>query len=770
MPKNTQLDSIEFEQIKLPYDRISTPVSETPRLVNGLNVYTTLGGGLGKRPGTVEFAASTGSALRPIRTVLYETMEPQPKVYIMGSFYNPAAGTYAAYYNRPSANSGWISVGTLRGVNNSTAPHEFVVSRGLCYIRAIPSTVLSGDKYGTVVFDGTTATTRFWGLPSPTVPAAIVGEVATLDEDIDASTVAFDVSNPSFGVTAGDFVQIEYEQMEVASYVSPLLTVVARGGNGTTASPHPQGTIVLFRDGWAASTNYVSVKVGWAYTYSYKSSTGHISNRAPLETDPGDVPSITGPFTNLIPKITVPGDADTSNIPSIVIYRSTDGSTGPFYELETITNTGATSITYIDDSLASVGDPLPDTLLTNNVKSPTLTSNSPPPTVLAPLVTGVADPVQGTPLASYQSRIWYAIGNILFYSANEELSQGIPEESFPSGIRGNYWRLQYPVTNTIATNQGEFIFTQNNCLFLSGNNIETFNIQPMYENIGMLSNHPRSMARFGDKVAFLSSDLRIIMSQGTGEYEVISDPLGNDISNAIQASASAECELAYFGSLEKEWVIVAVHRPDDPTQSRQWVFDIKLSREQKRYFWFPPWDIPSVSMLTQRYLENNNAQRVLGFFIWSATSSYGRFVYVDVNGTTATDVTAGTGGSTPPNVGISYYFDTFLHKVPPGNHVNSLRSPALSPNVLYLSIERTSASGDEDPEIFYFFDDTWTTPIPAAYIEPPARRQQSKGYKTLQPQVNQVAYRFAFRVRRNGSVRPAMYQSYAVVYCPDSGA
>lgn len=175
-------------------------------------------------------------------------------------------------------------------------------------------------------------------------------------------------------------------------------------------------------------------------------------------------------------------------------------------------------------------------------------------------------------------------------------------------------------------------------------------------------------------------------------------------------------------------------------------------------------------MYCDRYLEENNAERVLGFFIWSTSASYGRLVYVDVNGTASRDTTPGTAGGAGFE-GIDYFFDTFLHKVPPGNHVNQLRSPALSPVVSYLSIERTFQSGDDTPDIYYFFDDTWTTPIPATYIEPrPARRRASKGYTTLQPQINQVAYRFAFRVKGNSSTRPAEFQSYAIVYEPDGGA
>lgn len=780
MPQNTQLDSVEFDKINFPYDRITSELSEEPRIRAGENCFVTSGGKLAKRPGTLEVANFT-STLRIDRMWNYETMEASPKVFLLASMHNPATGYWEMYYNRPDTLTGWVQITNVRSVNLSTSPHECCVSRGLAYIRAIPH-VSTSEKYGTVIFDGTDLSVKLWGLPVPTTPARIVGDIGFQNVALSASdtTITLRSAYSIFPqVTVGNVLQIEREQVVVVGITTPnTVFTVSRGYNGTTASPHPQNTIVLFRHDagnifgtWSPSYTAVTVSEGWRYSYAYKSSTGHISARAPMEISPDNAPSFTGPFTNLCPELYIPGNADTTNIPEIVIYRTTDGG-GTFYELETIPNTGAGNIIYSDNQVVtSAGNaPLPDDQLSTNSEADKITSCSPPPTVIAPQEIGVDTPVKGTPIVSFQSRLWYAIGNILFFSGQEEIKNGIPEESWPSGLSGNFFRLQHPVYNLIATTRALYIFTAQNTLILTGNNRETFNIRPLYEELGVPPNQPRAVAKFGDKVAYLTHDLRVAVTDGEDEVEIISDPLYTDLVDQLTAHSSMEAEFRYWGDLEKDWLVISVHKKDDPTDSKTWIFDIRKTKELKKYFWFPPWTIPSVAAYSGRITEGTS-QRRLCFYIFNPATPYGRLVRLDsMNGVTSSrDVTVGSGAGAGVT-GIDWYADVHLHKVPPGNHVNSLRSPGLVPNVLYLSLERSQISGDEDPDVYHFFDDAWTEAVPSLPPQEPARRTQSKGYKTLQCQVNQVAYRYSFRVKKANSVKPMELQSYAIVYSPDSGA
>jgi len=773
MPENTQLDGKQFDRLFFPYDRITAELSEEPRIIRGLNSYITMGGKLAKRPGTVE-VDDFGSDYRCDRLWLYETLESPPQLYILGSFYDPADVRWNMYYNDRGGSAGWVTMGTTRSLSNSIAPHEVCISRGLAYIRAVPPSGDS-DKYGTTIFDGTggSPVVRLWGLAAPTTPARVVGAVTRLSAAISSSAVTISVVTKSgFPVGFPFTIQLEYEQLSVTADAGGLDYTVTRAFNGTTAAAHEDDTVLLWRD-WAASDHRVDVNYGWTYTYAWKSVTGHLSNRAPLNTNFDLMPSATGPFYDLKPKIHVVGNADTTNIPQIVVYRTTDGG-GTFFELETITNTGAGNIVYTDDSLGTgassttFNDPLPDYALDTGNIAPSLTSNSPPPTVLAPQITGTNDPDIGSPIVSYSGRLWYAIGNVLFFSAQEELNEGIPEEAWPSGIKGNFFRLQYPILNLASTNDALYIFTVQNTFALTGSNRETFNIRPLYENLGTPYGHPRAVTRFGNRVAFLTHDFRIAVIEGDADPVIISDPLFTDIIDQINIdTTNMECEIDYWGDLEKEWLVVAIHNKALPETSRQWVYDIKLSIQEKKHFWNTPWLIPTCALLSGRIAESQS-QRRLCFFLYDEGIPYARMARIDPTGRTATDLTVNDdveGGVT----GITFYVDTHLHLVPGGNHVNMLRIPGLNPVVQYISVERTFTPADVIPDFYYYKDDFWSDPIAADYVEEVSRRDISTGYQTIQVHINEVAYRFAFRIQKVNSVNIIEIQNYAVVWSPDGG-
>lgn len=771
MPQNQQYDGLQFDKLYFPYNRITAELDPTPRLVRGTNAFITRGGKLAKRPGTVE-VLNFGSVSRCDRLYLYETQETPSKLFILGSFFQSGIGQWELFYNRPALSTGWVSLGSTRSLSASTAPHEVVISRGLAYIKSFPAGA-SSDKFGTSIFDGTSLAVRLWGIPGPTVPARISGRVTRLSASInDITTTINVVANFSPAVTPPFTIQVDYEQMQVTSVGGGTNWTVTRGFNGTTPDVHDDDTVVLYRD-WAASDHQVDVNHSWAYTYAWKSVTGHISNRAPLETNPDLLPSNTGPFFDLIPKITFQGHADTTNITHIIVYRTSDGG-GTFFRLEEIVNTGAGGITYLDDSLGTgpssttFNDPLPDSSLDQANVAPSLVSNTVPPTVLPPGVIGTDTPSRSTPIVSFSGRLWYAIGNVLFYSGQEEITEGIPEEAWPAGIAGNFFRLQYPVVNLAATDNALYIFTQQNTYVLTGSNRETFNVTPLYENLGALAGNPRAITRYGNKIAFLSHDLRVVQIEGTAEPVTLSDPLFTDLIDQFNLSSEMEAEIKYWRDLDKEWLIVSIHHKTDPTRSKHWVYDIFLSQELKQHFWFVPWRIPSTAVLSGRIAENQG-QRRLTFMIYDPLVPYSRMARIDPTARQALDLAVGT-VTTATTAGIDFNAETHLHLIPPGNHVNQLRVPGLTPNVQYISIERTFIPGDDDPDIFYYKDDFWSDPISVDFTEDPARRGLSKAYKTIQAHINEVAYRFAFRMSKVNSGKNIEIQSYAIIWSPDSGA
>lgn len=547
---------------------------------------------------------------------------------------------------------------------------------------------------------------------------------------------------------------------------------VTRGVNGTSAAPHPTGTPVVYR-AFAASDHPVTVNIFWGYSYAYKSITGHVSDRAPTETNPDKLPSYTGPFKNLVPKIEVQGNADVVNVPTIQIFRTTDGG-GSWFLLEEIANPGALAVQYLDDSLESgtsggvFDDPVPDAVLDTFNPAPGIDTNSPPPTVLAPLVTGVDTPDATTPLAYYAGRIWFGIGNILFYSAQEELTEGIPEETFPAGIDGNFFRIQYPITNVIPTSDALYVLTLQGTYQITGTNRETFTARPVLENIGHPFGHPRAITRFADKIAMLSHDYRVVLIEDQ-EVTTLSDPLFTDIVDAI--SAGAEMDIKYWADLNNEWLVVTALRQGATTQTRQWVLDIKRTMQNKSPFWFVPWSVPCTAVASGRISELTG-QRRLVFFNWDPITTEGYFVRLDPTGRKATEYTAAG------EQGITWYFDTYLMQNPPGNHVNNLRKPYLTSVVQYLYLEYTNFLNDAPPTVHYYLDDFWSSPIEASSVVDPPRRVQSVGYSTAQVNISAKNFpgsngaacqRFAFRLSGLNSTTNFELQDFFVVWAPEGG-
>lgn len=775
MALSSQFDALEFSPLYLPYSKIEAELSPKPRIVAGRNMMVTAGGKLIKRHGTTEISGTT-IAGRIDRLWIYETQEVPPKVYLLASVYNGA--TWAIYYNRMGGGGGqgWVSLGSLRGINQSAYPHELTFSRGLAFIKAYPQ---NGETLGTVIFDGRDASVKIWGVLGPTLPARMQGGVARLVEEVDAVQTTIKILptiNPG-EFFAGAFIWIDNECMFIESMNvngnEYELTVMRgaptfpNGTNNTEAAPHAPGAVVRQWANWRSfETVWSHVLLGWEYTYAYKTETGHISNRAPLETDPAKLPSNTGPFSGPhIPKIYVHGHPDIQHVPEIVVYRSKDGG-GVWYKIPNPgeewmkNNQGDVDWVFEDFYRIGVGDWIQahdDRMLEDANPAPTLTSNSPPPACLAPKITGI-DPIEpSSPLTTYARRIWYAIGNTLFFSGDEEIHAGIPEECFPSGLFGNFFRLNDPIVTLTATNGGIFITTYRGIHVLTGSNRETFNIRPLYDNIGGAIGHPRAITTFGNRVALMTHDFRVLLIEDDGSAVILSDPLGSDLTDAEKNGA--EFDLDYWADGEKEYLVVAAHRKDNPAESRQWVLDLRLTKQKQEPFWFTPWTIPSVATASGRISETSGQRRLI-FAISNGTTS--KLVYFDPQAAADSSVYGGSGS-------ISYFFDTYLMTVPVGNHVNTLRRPALTPCVYGFLLARTSFAGDSEPNYYYFLDDAWTTPVAFDFTEIPPRHETTKGYKKLFLPINKVAERLAFRASGNTTF-PVEFQTITPVWTPESGA
>lgn len=778
MPQATQLDGRELEQLYLPFDLITSELSPEPRLVAGENSYVTLGGALRKRPGISNISTlaiptgyddgliTGGSTVLSCHLWEYWTLENTdvvpfggPAQYVLASFRNTSTSLWEMFWTRPGVSSNWTSLGSLRNINASIRPHELIVVRGKAYIKGFPN---GSDKYATVIFDGTSpssVTVRPWGIPGPLVPARISGKITRLNGTITSGAASLVVTaNYASMPTTPFLIQVDYETMQVTGVVGTTWTVT-RGFNGTTASAHDTLSSILYKD-WSISDHRVDVYDGWGYTYAYKSITGQISNVAGLETNPDNLPSFSGPFADLKPKITLEGHSDTTNIPKIVVYRTTDGG-GTFYKLEEIDNPGSGAFTYIDDSLASGGgstfnDPIPDNLLDTGDIAPGTATNTPPVPVLSPKVIGTDEPEHHTPFAYYAGRIWFGIKNTLIYSSNEELDSGIPEESFNTrSVGGNFIVFPHRICNVLATTNALYVLTIKSIFIVTGVTKETFSPRVLYQNVGS-SSYPRGAVAIKNKVAFITTSGLIAVTNDSEEPDYLSTPLGNTLIGGGVAYKDL-AQLLYYSYGDKDWLIVNAPSEDGYIR-RQLILDFGLTELLKKPFWFTPWSIPASSFLVTEFG---------GTALFCASSggiavlSYPKSLSEDFLDKTRLG-----------NLPIDFSFTTNLFRAPAGNQLNEVSIAPRNPVQQYLKISYTAPQSKsiETPQISFYFDDFWTTPIPGEEVEIPHRRKQSLGFITSQYQINRTADRIAFKYAVPKSSTLIEIQDWGFILHPSGGA
>jgi hypothetical protein len=686
----------QFDAGQIPlavsYDVLTPELDPRPRLIDGSNCLVTANGKLIKRPGTLQ-VANSGLDYRVDRCVVCESLDTPSVIYLLASAYNGA--TWTAYYLRLDAGGtpAWTTLGTLRDVNASTRPHEFVVSRGRVYVKGFPASG-SSEKLGTVLFDPNAGSpfVTFWGILGPTTPVAL-----------------------------------------------------------TSAA------------GWSASGSSVTVNVGWAYTYAYKTRSGAVSNRAPLQTNPSLAASVTAPFTNKRPAMTVTGLADTTNVPTICIYRTTDGG-GTFFKLKEISNTGAGNISFSDQYLESGAgggtftDPMPDQYLDTTAVAPTLTSNTPPITVLAESGTvGVTTPQASTPIESYAARLWYGIGNVLFFSGLEELSEGVPEDAWPSGLFGNFFRFQHPIVSLKATTEALYVFTTEKTYWVRGTTRDSLQALPLYDDLGAKRGHPRAVTAADTSVLFLTHDLRVCLARGK-QRDFLSDPLGPALKDVV--AAGHEILFGRYAELDKDWLVVASTKSSDTTANRQWVFDFNQS---ERGLWSVPWAMRVTACLPGQLYDTSDTARKLAWFSWNGTN--GGLVTTDMTLTTVQDYLWGVGAG---NYACSARFA--LAPNPTGNHLNALRAPAQTSVVYAVKADRKAFSSDTDPTLEYYLDNIGSSGTSAGSAVDPPRRTASVGYDTLQWPINVAAERIGLKLAKTAANERFELLGLSVIWTPGAGA
>lgn len=775
---STYTESRGGQGLSLPYENISTGrafadnddndhrllgvVSSTS--AGSQEIYTTAGNKIDRRPifANSLFGSGAGTLIsgkRIDRMWFYETLPDNSGVvysYILMSVFNFTTSRWEMYY-RP--NQGGSLIPTIftatRSCNDSTVAHICTFSRGLAYIKGFPHSSTS-EKLGTIIFDGSggTAAFRWWGLMGPTVPARVEGWVGKLDADITADAVTMTVSAVTAPPTTPFNVQVETEQITVGAKAGAgpyTLSTLTRGINSTTRQEHKALLPVLHRS-WATAAHKVEVKSGWQYSYTFKTNTGHVSNRAPVETNPDLMPSNSGPFFDQIPDLTYTGDADTTNIPKVTFYRTADGG-GNFMELEEFTNPGGGSQTYTDDSLGTgassttFSDPLPDTSLKPALLAPSLDSNSPPPTVNFPLVVGTDQPSTSTSnLETWQGRIWMAIDNVLYCSNNEETKAGIPEEAWEYGDNATFYRFPDKIIAIRATSSALYLLGSTNTYIGTGTDKLSFSFSTIGTTTSTLS-HDASVS-FMDRVAFVTRDMRLCII--TGEtIDTVTEPIGT-----IPVVDNIEVKLTFYYSALYQWICVLIPRRTLTSVGKVLIYDFGRSQREGRDFWFPPWHGPWNSMCIMRITGSSVGAALLvmaAHDATSATKSSGLVNMVfDTSGADSSISNVAWGTS-------NFEWSAMIgpYKNPAGNHLNKMAVPHTTTVLSYVKVDYDTpeaAATNIGLTVYYDMQTVGTADSTGTVIttqqSAPTRRAQSTGYRTKEWHPYQVVEDLCLRLHR----------------------
>jgi len=265
------------------------------------------------------------------------------------------------------------------------------------------------------------------------------------------------------------------------------------------------------------SAGSLDIEVGWFYRYGYyNSSTGHLSTLS-------DISACTGASTGKQVGVGVTASTDTQ-VDKIRIFRTTDGeSTNPI-EMQELPNSpfANATTTYTD---TSTDDGLLD------VFGPALLQNDPPPAM--------------KPLCVSQNRIWGIAGSKLYYSGFEEIGNGVPEESFPSGLDGNFRPYQSPLYALAPTSTGVAIFSAKKIFGVDGDSLDTFRWGTILDKRGC--KFPTNVTAAGSSVLWFDTSKQVWLSD-IGE-------MGSDIRTDTKLFSPSLTQIAIHNSGEFNWVV-----------------------------------------------------------------------------------------------------------------------------------------------------------------------------------------------------------------------
>jgi hypothetical protein len=286
----------------------------------------------------------------------------------------------------------------------------------------------------------------------------------------------------------------------------------------------------------------MNVFTSWCYCYTYyNANTDH-------ESSPSDISVCSGVFANMNPQIGVVASTDPQTT-NIRIYRTPDGGAQDPALMQELSNSPVSNVTQ------TVSDTTLDINLSIRV-APEFLMNDPPP------------PSKG--FVAYSGRIWGFQTNTTFYSGFEEISNGVPEECWPSGLGGNFYPWDNEVTGHATLVDGITVFTAARIYKVEGTSLDTFRRYTLLERRGTRSR--TTVTSLGGSVAWLDTSNTVWISD-LGEVGL---PIRPDIQNINPLT----CFIAIHISGTFHWLSLL-----DGANGIIYTYDMDLHQ------WLTPWTV-----------------------------------------------------------------------------------------------------------------------------------------------------------------------------------
>lgn len=601
-----------IENTALPYVSNTSPTSAGLQYVAGSNVLTSILGQAERRPG---FGAALESA--PVTLGAGETVQ---RIYTFRKW----SGDFYVMYGTADATQSYVykvAVGTnatavkIYTDTGSSTPFDFVFRNNTCYFSNghVVKKFLAATTADTTVYN--------WGITKPAAAPSIsvsAGNTGALEAAAASGTnwtdptfiLVDDAQYAVYNNTAQDDLKITQFPVALPTGTVPVGVSVSIKGNGASATLAqryisvgltkdgtalvgtrktmllPQttdstqtiggasdlwgttltkaeaetstfGVLIKDYDTTAASLNlnYITITLFYAATNTLNSESGYYycvtycNSATGHESSPSAVSSCTGVFSGSLVSVTLVASADTQ-VNQIRVYRSTDGgSTDPTLMRE-ITGSPFTNTNQV------ISDTTADTSLSTRT-GPALNRNDPPP----PMIGMVTSP---------EGRIWGFADATSYFSGLEEISNGVPEESFPSGLDGNFYKWDSAVTGHATMDDGIAVFISQRIYKVEGDTLDSMRRYKMLDRRGAL-NHT-AVCSVGGVVAWLDTASQVWFSE-KGE-------IGIDIRPDIAAIDHTQASIAIHISGTFHHLCLL-----DGANGKLYVYDLDTGH------WMPPWNV-----------------------------------------------------------------------------------------------------------------------------------------------------------------------------------